>query len=159
MPKLHPFLWFDTEAEEAANFYVSVFPNSKLLSVMRSPPGAPGSEGAAMSVDFELDGFRVSALNGGPKFNFSEAVSFMVDCKDQAEVDYYWDALTKGGAPSKCGWLKDRYGFSWQVVPQQLFATIGGANAEGRKRAIAAMMQMTKLEVAKLEAAYAGRAA
>jgi predicted 3-demethylubiquinone-9 3-methyltransferase (glyoxalase superfamily) len=156
MPKIHPFLWFDTQAEEAANFYVSVFPNSKVLSVMRNPGGGPGSEGAVLSVDFELDGSRVSGLNGGPVFTFSEAVSFMIDCKDQAEVDHYWDKLVEGGAPSQCGWLKDRFGLSWQVIPKQLFETIGGPDAAGRGRALAAMMQMTKLDVAKLEAAYAG---
>jgi predicted 3-demethylubiquinone-9 3-methyltransferase (glyoxalase superfamily) len=156
MPKLHPFLWFDTQAEEAANFYVSIFPNSKVRSVMRNPPGAPGQEGAVLTVDFELDGYRVTALNGGPNYRFSEAVSFVIDCQDQAEVDHYWNALTQGGAESMCGWLKDRFGFSWQVVPKQLFETIGGTDAEGRKRAVAAMMQMQKLDVAKLEAAYAG---
>jgi predicted 3-demethylubiquinone-9 3-methyltransferase (glyoxalase superfamily) len=156
--KIHPFLWFDTEAEEAANFYVSVFPNSKVLSVMRNPPGSPGPEGGAMTVDFELDGFRVSGLNGGANFKFSEAVSFVIDCKDQADVDYYWDKLVEGGGKaSQCGWLKDRFGFSWQVVPRQLFETLGGPDAAGRKRAMAAMMQMTKLDVAKLEAAYAGK--
>jgi predicted 3-demethylubiquinone-9 3-methyltransferase (glyoxalase superfamily) len=156
MPKIHPFLWFDTQAEEAANFYVSVFPNSKVLSPVRNPGGMPGPETAVLTVDFELDGMRVTALNGGPRFQFSEAVSFVIDCKDQTEVDYYWDKLTAGGAESMCGWLKDRYGFSWQVVPKQLFETIGGSDAEGRKRAVAAMMQMHKLDVAKLEAAYKG---
>ena len=156
MPKIHPFLWFDTEAEAAANFYVSLFPNSKVRSVMRNPPGAPGQEGAVLTVDFELDGQRVTALNGGPIYSFTEAVSFVIDCQDQAEVDHYWDALVDGGAPSQCGWLKDRFGFSWQVVPKQLFETIGGPDAEGRKRAVAAMMQMVKLDVAKLQAAYKG---
>ncbi len=156
MPKVHPFLWFDTQAEEAANFYVSLFPNSEVHSVMRNPPGTPGLEGTVLTVDFELDGYRVTALNGGPIFRFSEAVSFVIDCQDQAEVDLYWNALTQGGAESRCGWLKDRFGFSWQVVPKQLFETIGGPDAEGRKRAVAAMMQMHKLDVAKLEAAYAG---
>ena len=156
MPKIHPFLWFDTQAEEAMNFYVSLFPNSKILSCERYPPGAPGPEGSVMTADFELDGQRVTALNGGPHFKFSEAVSFVIDCKDQAEVDYYWDALAQGGETSQCGWLKDKFGFSWQVVPQALFETIGGPDPEGRKRAFAAMMQMTKLDVAKLKAAYAG---
>ena len=151
MPKIHPFLWFDTQAEDAANFYVSVFPNSKVLSVMRGPTGG------AMTVDFELDGLRVSGLNGGPAFNFTEAASFFIDCQDQAEVDYYWDKLIEGGGkPSQCGWLKDRFGFSWQVVPKQLFATLGGPDAAGRERAMKAMMQMTKLDVAKMQAAYAG---
>lgn len=156
MPKIHPFLWFDTQAEEAANFYVSIFPNSKILSVQRYGPGSPGLEGSVMTADFELDGQRVTALNGGPIFQFSEAVSFVIDCDGQAEVDHYWDRLLVDGAPSQCGWLKDRFGFSWQVVPKQLFETIGGPDPEGRKRAMAAMMQMTKLDVAKLQAAYAG---
>jgi predicted 3-demethylubiquinone-9 3-methyltransferase (glyoxalase superfamily) len=156
MPKIHPFLWFDTQAEEAANFYVSLFPNSKVLNIMRNPGGAPGEEGSALTVDFELDGVRVTALNGGPQFTFSEAVSLVIDCRDQAEVDHYWDRLVEQGAPSQCGWLKDRFGFSWQVTPKQIFETIGGPDPEGRKRAMAAMMQMTKLDVAKLEAAYAG---
>ena len=159
MPKIHPFLWFDTQAEEAMNFYVSLFPNSKVLNVARYGPSGPGPEGGVMTADFELDGFRVSALNGGPHFKFSEAVSFVVDCKDQAEVDHYWDGLLDGGQASQCGWLKDRFGFSWQIVPAALFETIGGPDPEGRKRAMAVMMQMVKLDVAKLKAAYAGEAA
>ena len=159
MPRITPFLWFDSQAEEAANFYVSVFPNSKVLSLQRYGPAGPGPEGSAMTVDFELDGQRVTALNGGPVFKFSEAVSFVIDCQDQAEVDRYWDALLAGGTPSQCGWLKDRFGFSWQVVPKQLFETIGGPDAAGRQRAMAAMMQMVKLDVAKLQAAYMGEAA
>jgi predicted 3-demethylubiquinone-9 3-methyltransferase (glyoxalase superfamily) len=159
MPKIHPFLWFDTEAEEAANFYVSVFPNSKILTVMRNPAGAPGPEGQVLTVDFKLDGFRVTALNGGPNFRFSEVVSFVIDCQDQAEVDHYWDRLLDGGEESMCCWLKDRFGFSWQVTPRQIFETIGGPDAAGRERAMAAMMQMRKLDIAKLQAAYAGTAA
>ena len=156
MPKIHPFLWFDTQAEEAANFYVSIFPNSKILSEQRYGPGGPGPEGSIMTIDFEIDGQRVSALNGGPVFQFSEAVSFVIDCNGQAEVDHYWNNLLQDGAPSRCGWLKDRFGFSWQVVPKQLFETIGGPDAAGRERAMAAMMQMTKLDVATLQAAYKG---
>ncbi|MFL5296727.1 MAG: VOC family protein [Phenylobacterium sp.] len=159
MPKIHPFLWFDTEAEEAANFYVSIFPNSKVLSAQRYGPAGPGPEGSVMTIEFELDGVRITALNGGPMFKFSEAFSFVIDCDGQAEVDHYWDKLLEGGQPSQCGWLKDRFGFSWQVVPKQLFQTIGGPDAEGRKRAMEAMMQMGKLDVAKLEAAYRGQAA
>jgi predicted 3-demethylubiquinone-9 3-methyltransferase (glyoxalase superfamily) len=159
MPKIHPFLWFDTEAEAAANFYVSIFPSSEVLGIARYGPGAPGPEGSVMTVDFELDGMRVTALNGGPHFSFSEAVSFVIDCQDQAEVDDYWDKLMDGGQASQCGWLKDRFGFSWQVVPKQLAETIGGPDPEGRKRAMAAMMQMVKLDVAKLREAYEGRAA
>jgi predicted 3-demethylubiquinone-9 3-methyltransferase (glyoxalase superfamily) len=159
MPKIHPFLWFDSQAEEAMNFYVSLFPNSKVLGVQRYGPGGPGPEGGVMTADFELDGQRITALNGGPMFQFSEAFSFVIYCNDQAEVDHYWDRLLEGGTPSQCGWLKDRFGFSWQVVPKQLFETIGGPDASGRQRAMAAMMQMTKLDVAKLEAAYAGKVA
>jgi len=156
MPKIHPFLWFDTQAEEAMTFYVSIFPNSKVLNCQRYGPGGPGPEGSVMTADFELDGQRVTALNGGPIYKFTEAVSFVIDCQDQAEVDHYWDHLVDGGAPNRCGWLKDRFGFSWQVVPRQLFETIGGPDAQGRARAMAAMMQMIKLDVAKLQAAYAG---
>ena len=156
MPKIHPFLWFDNQAEEAMNFYVSIFPNSKVLSVQRNGAGGPGPEGSVLTADFELDGQRVTALNGGPMFQFSEAFSFVVDCDGQAEVDRYWDALLAGGTPSQCGWLKDRFGFSWQVVPKQLFETIGGPDEAGRNRAMQAMLQMTKLDVAKLEAAYRG---
>lgn len=159
MPKIHPFLWFDKDAEAAMNFYVAIFPNSKVLSVQRFGPGGPGPEGGVMTADFELDGYRVTALNGGPAFNFTEAVSFMIDCADQAEVDHYWDKLVDGGKPSQCGWLKDRFGFSWQVVPKQLFETLGGPDADGRKRAMAAMMKMVKLDVAELERAYSGEAA
>lgn len=156
MPKIHPFLWFDSQAEAAANFYVSVFPNSKILNVARNPAAAPGPSGGVLTVDFELDGQRVTALNGGPIYSFSPAFSFVIDCKDQAEVDYYWNKLLEGGQASQCGWLSDRYGLSWQVVPQALFETIGGPDSAGRERAMAAMMQMIKLDVAKLRAAYAG---
>ncbi len=159
MPKIHPFLWFDKDAEEAMNFYVSIFPNSKVLGVQRYGPGGPGEEGAVMTADFEIDGQRVSALNGGPVYALSEAFSFVIDCQDQAEVDHYWDKLLDGGTPSQCGWLKDRFGLSWQVVPKQLFETIGGSDAEGRKRAMAAMMKMAKLDIAVLERAYRGEAA
>ena len=159
MAKIHPFLWFDDQAEEAMNFYVSLFPNSKVLSVQRHGPGSHGPEGSVMTIDVELDGQRVTGLNGGSNYQLSPSFSFMIDCADQKEVDHYWDALLKGGTPSQCGWLTDRFGLSWQVIPKQLFETIGGADAAGRQRALAAMMQMVKLDVAKLEAAYAGEAA
>jgi predicted 3-demethylubiquinone-9 3-methyltransferase (glyoxalase superfamily) len=152
MPKNHPFLWFDKEAEEAANFYVSVFPNSRILTQQAKADGAPG----VLAIDFELDGQRVTALNGGSYYTLNEAFSFFIDCQDQAEVDHYWEKLLDGGAPMQCGWLKDRFGLTWQVVPKQLFETIGGPDAAGRSRAMAAMMQMVKLDVAKLEAAYRG---
>jgi predicted 3-demethylubiquinone-9 3-methyltransferase (glyoxalase superfamily) len=156
MPKIHPFLWFDKEAEEAMNLYVSVFPNSKVLSAQRYGPGGPGPEGSVMTMDVELDGQRVTALNGGPVYGLSPAFSFVIDCADQKEVDFYWDKLIEGGQPSQCGWLTDRFGLSWQVVPRQLFETIGGSDAAGRQRAMAAMMKMVKLDVAELQAAYRG---
>ncbi|HEY3888353.1 MAG TPA: VOC family protein, partial [Caulobacteraceae bacterium] len=120
MPKITPFLWFDNQAEEAANLYVSVFKNSKILEISRYGEDGPGPAGQVMVVAFELDGERFEALNGGPAFTFSEAISFRVDCQDQAEVDYFWDALAAGGQTSQCGWLKDRYGLSWQIVPTAL---------------------------------------
>lgn len=159
MPKIHPFLWFDTQAEDAANFYVSIFPNSKVLNVVRNSGPAPGPAGGVLTVDFELDGQRVTALNGGPHYKLSPSFSFVIDCKDQAEVDHYWDGLLEGGRPDQCGWLTDRFGLSWQVVPKALFETIGGPDPAGRERAMAAMMQMVKLDVAKLKAAYEGKAA
>jgi predicted 3-demethylubiquinone-9 3-methyltransferase (glyoxalase superfamily) len=159
MQKIHPFLWFDSQAEEAMNLYVSIFPNSKVGSVQRYGDAGPGPKGSVMTADFELDGQRITALNGGPVFKFTEAVSFVIDCADQAEVDHYWDKLSEGGETSQCGWLKDRYGLSWQVVPKALFETIGGPDAAGSKRAMEAMMKMTKLDVATLERAYRGEAA
>jgi len=156
MPKIHPFLWFNTEAQQAAEFYVSVFPNSKILSSRAKSAEAPGPDTDVLTVEFELDGQRVTALNGGPHFSFTEAVSFVIDCQDQAEVDHYWDRLLDGGEASQCGWLKDRFGFSWQVTPKQIFETVFGPDPEGRKRAMAAMLQMQKLDVAQLQAAYAG---
>ena len=153
MPKISPFLWFDTQAEEAAAFYVSLFPNSKITDVIRYGPDTPGPEGGVMTVAFELDGFKVTALNGGPQFAFSPAFSFVIDCKDQAEVDRYWDALAQGGEPVACGWIKDRYGFSWQVVPQALRRLLEDPDPGRAQRATQAMLKMTKLDVAALEAA------
>ncbi len=152
MPKIQPFLWFDTQAEEAMNFYVAIFPNSKVLNVTRNGD-------TVFTTEFELDGQRITALNGGPYFKFTEAMSFFVDCADQAEVDCYWDALLAGGGqPSQCGWLKDRFGFSWQVIPRQLHQLMNTPDAAQSKRVHEAMMQMVKLDVAALEAAAAGQA-
>ena len=157
MPKISTMLWFDGQAEEAANFYVGVFPNSRITSVMRNTGDAPGEKGSALVVAFELDGAPVSALNGGPMFTFSEAVSFVVHCKDQAEVDYYWEHLmADGGQPSQCGWLKDRFGFSWQVTPDELLALIGDPDPAKASRAMQAMMTMQKIDLAKLREAVAG---
>lgn len=157
-PSITPFLWFDREAEEAAEFYCDVFPGSKVLSVSRYPEGGPMPAGTAMSVQVELAGQPVHMLNAGPVFKLNEAFSFFVDCKDQAEVDYYWDRLTSGGGQeSQCGWLKDKYGLSWQIIPRQLMA--GMANPDPRKsaRVMQAMLRMRKIDVAAIEAAAKGK--
>lgn len=149
-------LWFDNQAEEAAEFYTSVFDDSKILSLSRVGEGGPGPAGQAITVEFEIDGRRFMALNGGPANNFTEAVSFVVDCADQEEVDRYWSALTQGGSESMCGWLKDRYGVSWQIVPSVLGSLIAGSDREGSQRAMQAMLGMRKLDIAELQKAYDG---
>jgi predicted 3-demethylubiquinone-9 3-methyltransferase (glyoxalase superfamily) len=157
MPTITPFLWFDTQAEEAAGFYVSIFPNSRISEVTRYGPAGPGPQGQAMTVTFDLDGQKIVALNGGPYFKFSEAVSFVVPCETQAEIDAYWDALTaNGGEPSQCGWLKDRFGLSWQIVPSTLVELLGDPDPEKSRRATEAMLKMTKLDIAELRRAHAG---
>jgi predicted 3-demethylubiquinone-9 3-methyltransferase (glyoxalase superfamily) len=158
MSKIAPCLWFDGQAEEAANLYTSLFPDSRIDSVNRSPADNPSTpEGAVLTVDFTLAGRKFIGLNGGPEFPFTEAVSFSIDCEDQAEVDRYWDALIEGGgSPSQCGWLKDRFGVSWQVVPRQLPELLGGSDPDGARRAMEAMLKMSKIEVAKLREAYEG---
>ena len=158
MPKLTPSLWFDKNAEEAANFYVATFPNSRVVNVQTSPADNPsGKKGDVLTVDWELDGKPYNGINGGPDFKFNEAISFVIDCADQAEVDRYWDALlADGGEPGPCGWLKDRFGVSWQVVPRQLNEMIESSDLDAAERATKAMLQMTKIDVAKLEEAYRG---
>jgi predicted 3-demethylubiquinone-9 3-methyltransferase (glyoxalase superfamily) len=153
MPKVTPWLWFDTEGEEAAELYTSVFPNSKIVEVTRYGSAGPRPEGTAMTVSFDLDGQRVVALNGGPDFKHSEAFSFMVDCGDQDEVDHYWEELGEGGEHGPCGWLKDRFGVSWQIVPRRLPELLGDPDREKAQRVMAAMLKMKKLEIAELEAA------
>ena len=149
-----PCLWFDTQGEDAARFYCSVFPNSRILNVTHYGPDTPRPEGTVMTVDFELDGQKFVALNGGPEFHFSEAVSFMIDCRDQAEVDHYWTSLTVGGGEeSVCGWLKDRYGLSWQIVPRRLYELMEDADPARATAATEAMLRMGKIVVAELEAA------
>ena len=149
--KITPFLWFDTEAEAAMRFYVGLFPGSKVISVM------PGPGGRAMSVTFELSGQRFIGLNAGPQFRFNEAVSFFVDCDDQEEVDAYWSRLTEnGGEPGRCGWLKDRFGLSWQVIPKALPRLMGDPDREKAGRVMQAMLGMNKIDVAALEKAGAG---
>ena len=158
MSKITPCLWFDGNAEEAAKFYVSLLPGSHVETVMRSPADNPSTPaGAVLVVDFTLAGQRFTALNGGPDFAFTEAVSFVIDCEDQAEVDRLWDALIAGGgSPSQCGWLKDRFGLSWQIIPRQLGELLGSPDAEGSRRAMEAMLKMTKIDVAELRRAFAG---
>jgi predicted 3-demethylubiquinone-9 3-methyltransferase (glyoxalase superfamily) len=157
MQTISPFLWFDTQAEEAANFYVSIFPNSKITAVSRYPQGGPGPAGGVMTIGFELDGQAFTGLNGGPHFKFTEAVSFVVHCRDQAEVDRHWDALlADGGQESQCGWLKDKYGLSWQIVPQEFLDMVTDPDKAKVGRGMAAMMQMIKLDIAKLKAALEG---
>jgi predicted 3-demethylubiquinone-9 3-methyltransferase (glyoxalase superfamily) len=159
--KIRPFLWFDNQAEEAANFYVSVFKNSRIKAVSRY--GEAGREvhgrqpGSVMVVDFELDGQSFAALNGGPLFKFNEAVSFQVNCDSQAEIDHFWSALTEGGRESQCGWLKDRFGLSWQVVPSQLPQIMSGGDAARQDRVMTAVMGMKKFDIAALQRAYDGQ--
>ena len=151
MPKISPCLWFDANGEDAAHFYVSVFKNSTDGAVSRYGDGAPLPAGTALTVAFALDGTDFTALNGGPMFKFSEAISFQVDCADQAEVDYFWEKLTEGGGQtSQCGWLKDRFGLSWQIVPHVLPGLMKEPNAG---KIMGALMQMTKLDIAKLQEA------
>jgi predicted 3-demethylubiquinone-9 3-methyltransferase (glyoxalase superfamily) len=158
--KIAPCLWFDGEAEEAARFYTSLVPDSSIVSVDRSAADTPsGPEGSVITVEFTIGGRSFIALNGGPDFKFSEAISLSIDCDDQAEVDRYWTALIdNGGEPSVCGWLKDRYGLSWQVIPRQLPEMLKSSDRAAAKRAMEAMLKMTKIEVAELERAFAGNA-
>lgn len=150
-----PFLWFDTQAEEAMEFYTSIFPGSKVVGVSRYGDAGPGPKGSVMTATFELAGLRFTALNGGPQYRFTEAVSFAVDCKGQAEVDHYWSRLSEGGEPGRCGWLKDRYGLSWQVVPTRLAELLTDKDPKRASRAMKAMLKMSKIDVAALERAAA----
>jgi predicted 3-demethylubiquinone-9 3-methyltransferase (glyoxalase superfamily) len=155
MPRISPFLWFDTQAQEAAEFYVSIFPNSKILQVTHYNEAGPGRPGSVMTVEFELDGQRVTALNGGPEFKFNEAVSLYVMCSTQAEVDDYWAKLTAGGgAEGPCGWLKDKFGLSWQVDPMVLGEMLADPDPAKAQRVMAAMLQMQKIDIPTLERAY-----
>jgi predicted 3-demethylubiquinone-9 3-methyltransferase (glyoxalase superfamily) len=154
MPKITSCLWFDTQGEDAANFYVSVFPNSRIVNVSRYGEAGPRPAGSVMVVDFELDGRPFMALNGGPDFTFDEAVSFVIDCADQDEVDYYWTKLGEGGEEGPCGWLKDRFGLSWQVTPAVFGELASDPNTAKAQAVIKAMLGMRKLVVAELQAAY-----
>jgi predicted 3-demethylubiquinone-9 3-methyltransferase (glyoxalase superfamily) len=155
MNEITPCLWFDTEGEEAADLYTSVFPNSKILDIARYGSSGPRPEGTVMTVSFELDGQKFLALNGGPEFTFSEAISFQVSCKDQDEVDVFWNKLSEGGEEGPCGWLKDRFGVSWQIVPTVLPKLLGDPDPEKSQRVMAAMLKMKKIDIGELERAAA----
>ncbi|HKZ80025.1 MAG TPA: VOC family protein [Pyrinomonadaceae bacterium] len=154
--KITPFLWFDNNAEEAVNFYVSIFPNSKVLTVSRYGDAGPGPKGTVMTASFQLYGQEFTALNGGPHFKFTEAISLVVHCETQEEVDEYWEKLSAGGQKSQCGWLKDKYGLSWQIVPNALIELGQDKDPEKAKRVMEAMLQMSKLDINKLKQAYEG---
>jgi predicted 3-demethylubiquinone-9 3-methyltransferase (glyoxalase superfamily) len=156
MAKITPFLWFDGCAEEAANFYVAIFKNSRVGKVLRYGDAGPGPAGSVMTVDFELDGQPFAVVNGGPIFKFTEATSFVVHCETQAEVDEYWEKLSAGGQPGQCGWLKDKFGLSWQVVPTVLLELLSGSDDAKRQRVMRAMFTMTKLDIARLKEAAEG---
>jgi predicted 3-demethylubiquinone-9 3-methyltransferase (glyoxalase superfamily) len=157
MSKISPCLWFDGEAEEAAKFYVSLLPDSRIEKIQRNSVDSPaGKAGSVLVVEFTLAGQRFMALNGGTRFEYTHAVSFKIDCADQAEVDHLWDKLSNGGQVERCGWLKDRYGLSWQIVPTVLPELLGGPDRAGAQRAMQAMMQMVKFDIAGLRKAYAG---
>jgi predicted 3-demethylubiquinone-9 3-methyltransferase (glyoxalase superfamily) len=156
--RITPFLWFDDEAEEAAKFYVSIFRNSKIVKVTHYGDAGPGSKDTVMTVLFQLDGEEFIALNGGPQFKFTEAVSFCVNCRTQPEVDSYWKKLSKGGEEGPCGWLKDKYGLSWQITPTALAEMVGDPDPEKADRTMKAMFKMKKLDIKRLRQAYAGKA-
>lgn len=154
MQKIVTFLWFDHQAEEAANFYTSIFPNSKVTSVARYGDAGPGPKGSAMTVNFQIEGQEFIALNGGPQFKFTEAISLFVNCQTQEEVDHLWAKLTEGGAESQCGWLKDKYGLSWQIVPIELMKLMGDPDRTKAGRVMQAMLKMQKIDVAVLRQAH-----
>ena len=157
--RINPFLWFDTQAEEAARFYTSVFDDSKIVSITRYGDAGPLPRGTVMTVDFVLDGVRIQALNGGPLFKFNEAISLAVNCDTQDEVDRYWEALSDGGEKGPCGWLKDRYGLSWQVNPTVLEELLGDPDREKAQRVMEAMLKMSKMDIGELERAASGEPA
>jgi predicted 3-demethylubiquinone-9 3-methyltransferase (glyoxalase superfamily) len=156
MQKITPFLWFDDNAEEAVNFYVSVFKGSQIGAIKRYGDAGPGPKGSVMLINFQIHGQEFIALNGGPQFKFTEAISFVVDCRDQAEVDELWEKLSDGGEKNVCGWLKDKFGISWQIVPSAFLKLLDSPDYEKSQRAFKAMMKMTKLDIAELQRAYDG---
>ena len=155
LSKISPCLWFDTQGEDAARFYASIFPNSRVGTITRYGPAGPGPEGSAMTVEFELDGTRFTALNGGPEFTFTEAVSFTVDCEGQEEVDFFWERLSDGGEEGPCGWVKDRFGLSWQIVPTALPRLLSQPEPDKAQAAMKAMLGMRKIDIGALERAAA----
>jgi predicted 3-demethylubiquinone-9 3-methyltransferase (glyoxalase superfamily) len=157
MQKISPLLWFDNNAEEAVNFYLSIFKNSKVLSVVRYGDAGPGPKGTVMTVKFQIEGQEFVALNGGPKFKFTEATAFIVNCETQEEVDYFWEKLSAGGEKSRCGWLYDKFGLPWNIVPTVLPEMLGDKDAEKSQRVMQAMLQMDKIDIATLERAYEGK--
>jgi predicted 3-demethylubiquinone-9 3-methyltransferase (glyoxalase superfamily) len=156
MQRISPFLWFNDNAEEAVNFYISIFKNSKIVGVSRYGDSGPGPKGQVMVVNFKLDGQQFIALNGGPQFKFTEAISLVVNCKDQEEVDRFWDKLSEGGQKVQCGWLKDKFGLSWQIVPTILGELMQDKDPKKSERVMKALMKMTKLDIAGLKRAYEG---
>jgi predicted 3-demethylubiquinone-9 3-methyltransferase (glyoxalase superfamily) len=157
MPTITPNLWFDTQSEQAAEFYVSIFPNSKITNVTYYGEAGPREAGMVLTVDFVLDGQEFTAINGGPEFTFDEAISLLINCADQQELDYYWDKLTEGGEESQCGWLKDKFGLSWQVVAEGMTDVLNDPDQARGQRAMKAMLGMKKLDLAALQAAADGR--
>jgi len=154
MQKITPFLWFDSNAEEAVNFYISIFRNSKLLSISRYGEGGPGPAGTVMTATFQLEGQEFAALNGGPQYKFTEAISFFVNCETQKEVDDLWEKLSQGGEKGQCGWLKDKFGVSWQIVPTVLGQMLNDKDPQKSQRVMQAMLQMKKIDIAALTRAY-----
>jgi predicted 3-demethylubiquinone-9 3-methyltransferase (glyoxalase superfamily) len=157
MQKITPFLWFDGRAEEAMNFYISIFKNSKVGRVTRYGEAGPGPKGTVMSATFQLEGQEFMALNGGPQFTFTPAISFFVNCETQQEVDALWGKLSEGGKKERCGWLKDKYGLSWQIIPSALGKMLGDKDPEKSKRVMEAMLQMDKIDIKRLQEAYEGK--
>jgi predicted 3-demethylubiquinone-9 3-methyltransferase (glyoxalase superfamily) len=156
MQKITPFLWFDSNAEEAANFYTSIFKNSKILNVARYGEAGPGPKGSAMTVTFQLEGQPFITLNGGPHYTFSPAISFFVNCETQAEVDEFWNKLSAGGKEVQCGWLQDKFGVSWQIIPKALMELMSDKDPVKSQRVFKAMLQMTKIDIEGLQRAYRG---
>jgi predicted 3-demethylubiquinone-9 3-methyltransferase (glyoxalase superfamily) len=154
MQKITPFLWFDNNAEEAVNFYISIFKNSRIVNITRYGESGPGPKGTVMTVAFHLDRQEFTALNGGPEFTFSPAISFVVNCETQAEVDELWAKLSKGGEKLQCGWLKDKYGLSWQIIPSALIEMLNDTDTERAQRVMKVMLQMNKIDIEKLKQAY-----